>query len=89
MSTGRALASARSAVRTPTEIDAAFDGIAYEKGAAVLRMVENYVGAEAFRKGINAYLQERLSGMRIVHLFGRERAEMDKFEALNRALAAV
>ena len=44
-------------VSTPAQIDEAFDGIAYEKGAAVLRMVENYVGAEAFRKGINAYLQ--------------------------------
>jgi len=44
-------------VSTPAQIDEAFDGIAYEKGAAVLRMVENYVGPEAFRTGINAYLQ--------------------------------
>ena len=44
-------------VETPAQIDEAFDGIAYEKGAAVLRMVENYVGPEAFRNGINAYLE--------------------------------
>ncbi len=44
-------------VSTPAQIDEAFDGIAYEKGAAVLRMVENYVGPETFRNGINAYLQ--------------------------------
>ncbi|MBI3401496.1 MAG: ERAP1-like C-terminal domain-containing protein [Acidobacteria bacterium] len=44
-------------VNTPAQIDEAFDGIAYEKGAAVLRMVEHYVGPEAFRAGINAYLQ--------------------------------
>src|SRR5215470_7535164 len=47
----------RSAVSTPAEIDAAFDPISYEKGAAVLRMIEHYVGAEAFRTGINRYLQ--------------------------------
>src|SRR4029077_11714749 len=35
----------------------AFDAIAYQKGAAVLRMIESYVGAESFRKGINANLQ--------------------------------
>lgn len=34
---------------------------------------------------INAYLQERISGMRIVQLFGRERDEADRFDALNRA----
>jgi aminopeptidase N len=43
---------------TPAEIDEAFDSIAYEKGGSLLRMTENYVGAETFRKGINAYLQE-------------------------------
>ena len=49
--------SIHSDVTTPAQIDEAFDTIAYQKGAAVLRMVENYVGAETFRKGINAYLQ--------------------------------
>jgi len=44
-------------VSTPAQIDEAFDAIAYEKGAAVLRMVEHYVGSETFRKGINAYLE--------------------------------
>jgi aminopeptidase N len=44
-------------VDTPAEIDEAFDAIAYQKGAAVLRMIEGYVGAETFRKGINAYLE--------------------------------
>ena len=33
---------------------------------------------------INAYLQERISGMRIVQLFGRERSESQRFEELNR-----
>src|SRR5271166_4401988 len=41
-------------VETPAQIDEAFDVIAYQKGAAVLRMIERYVGAETFRKGVNA-----------------------------------
>jgi ATP-binding cassette, subfamily B, multidrug efflux pump len=34
---------------------------------------------------INAFLQERLTGMRIVQLFGREAHEADAFDGLNRA----
>jgi ATP-binding cassette, subfamily B, multidrug efflux pump len=34
---------------------------------------------------INAFLQERLSGVRIVQLFGRERDEARRFDELNRA----
>jgi aminopeptidase N len=52
----------RANVETPAEIDAAFDPIAYEKGAAVLRMIESYVGAETFRKGVNTYLQAHAYG---------------------------
>ena len=33
---------------------------------------------------INSFLQERLTGMRIVQLFGRERAEARRFDDLNR-----
>src|SRR5919199_6096564 len=33
---------------------------------------------------INAFLQERLTGMRIVQLFGRERTEGERFDRLNR-----
>jgi ATP-binding cassette subfamily B protein len=33
---------------------------------------------------INAYLQEHITGMRIVQLFGRERQELDRFDRLNR-----
>ena len=34
---------------------------------------------------INAYLQERITGMRIVQLFGREGTEAGRFEELNRS----
>ena len=43
---------------TPAEIQELFDDIAYNKAAAVLRMVEGYVGPETFRKGVNAYLSK-------------------------------
>ena len=49
-------------VETPAQIDEAFDSITYEKGAAVLRMVENYLGPDVFRKGINTYLQAHAYG---------------------------
>jgi ATP-binding cassette subfamily B protein len=34
---------------------------------------------------INAFLQERLTAMRVVQLFGRERREADRFDELNKA----
>ncbi len=51
-----------SSVETPAEIDESFDLIAYEKGAAVVRMIENYVGTETFRTGVNAYLAAHAYG---------------------------
>jgi aminopeptidase N/puromycin-sensitive aminopeptidase len=59
------LASARAIhgnPNTPSEIKEMFDGITYEKGAAVIRMLEAYVGAETFRKGVNAYLAAHANG---------------------------
>lgn len=53
------LASTRaiqSPVESSTDIDSLFDPIAYEKGASLLRMVEGFIGPEAFRAGVNAYL---------------------------------
>ena len=46
----------RMHVETPDEINEVFDGIAYAKTAAVLRMVEHYTGTEPFRKGVSSYL---------------------------------
>jgi puromycin-sensitive aminopeptidase len=43
-------------VATPDEADAMFDILTYEKGAAVLRMLEQYLGPDTFRKGIVHYL---------------------------------
>ena len=60
-----------SDVATPAQIDEAFDAIAYQKGAAVLRMLESYVGAETFKQGINAYLQAHAYGNATSEDFGK------------------
>ena len=48
----------RTKVETPEEINQVFDAIAYGKSAAVLRMVEAYVGADDFRRGVASYLKK-------------------------------
>jgi aminopeptidase N/puromycin-sensitive aminopeptidase len=47
----------RARAETPEEINELFDTISYEKGAAVLRMVESYVSPEVFQRGVNTYLR--------------------------------
>jgi len=54
----RATRPIRAKASTPAEISELFDPIAYEKGAAVLRMIEQWVGEEGFRKGVNAYIEK-------------------------------
>ena len=36
----------------------AFDGITYQKGQAVVRMLEAYVGEDAFRDGVRRYIKQ-------------------------------
>ncbi|HUK64106.1 MAG TPA: M1 family metallopeptidase, partial [Dongiaceae bacterium] len=43
-------------VTAPREADAMFDVLTYEKGASVLRMLEQYLGPETFRAGVHGYL---------------------------------
>jgi alanyl aminopeptidase len=43
-------------VHNNDDINNAFDGITYDKGAAVLAMFETYVGEAGWRAGIHAYL---------------------------------
>jgi aminopeptidase N/puromycin-sensitive aminopeptidase len=49
-------------VDTPGQIQELFDGIAYGKAAAVLRMIEAYIGPETFRAGVNEYLKRHAYG---------------------------
>jgi puromycin-sensitive aminopeptidase len=49
-------------VGRPEEAEAMFDLLTYQKGGAVLRMLEQYLGSEAFRKGIGHYLRSHAFG---------------------------
>ena len=52
----------RQPVNSYDDVRNAFDSITYEKGAAVLRMFEQWVGPETFRRGIQRYLQTHADG---------------------------
>jgi aminopeptidase N len=43
-------------VRNEAQANDAFDGITYAKGQSVLRMLEQYLGEEAFQRGMQTYL---------------------------------
>ncbi len=43
-------------VRAPRDCEAMFDLLTYEKGASVLRMLEQHLGADTFRDGVRLYL---------------------------------
>ena len=45
-------------VASPHEVTELFDAITYEKGAAVMRMLEGFLGEEAFRDGLRAYMRD-------------------------------
>lgn len=64
------LVSARK-IRQPItgngDIETAFDGITYQKGAAVIGMFEGYVGEDVYQKGMRAYIQ--------AHKFGNTTAD--------------
>ncbi|MEX2586750.1 MAG: M1 family metallopeptidase [Actinomycetota bacterium] len=49
-------------VVSPEDAEGMFDILTYEKGAAVLRMLEQYLGEEAFRKGVRHYLSTHAYG---------------------------
>jgi tricorn protease interacting factor F2/3 len=45
-------------VNSPDEIAQIFDDISYGKGASILRMIEGYIGKDAFRDGLRRYLSK-------------------------------
>jgi puromycin-sensitive aminopeptidase len=52
----------RGEVRNAGEAGESFDLITYEKGGAVLRMIEGFLGADAFREGIRQYMRTHARG---------------------------
>ena len=60
-----ALASTHAVVQhvpSPQAADLTFDSITYDKGHAVIRMLEAYVGADAWRAGVRRYLAQHAYG---------------------------
>ncbi|HRI38390.1 MAG TPA: M1 family metallopeptidase [Nitrospira sp.] len=49
-------------VRAPKDADAMFDILTYEKGASVLRMLEQHIGPTVFRDGVRQYLRAHAYG---------------------------
>jgi puromycin-sensitive aminopeptidase len=59
------LSSTRSVeyeVRSPADCEGMFDVLTYQKGGALLRMLEQYLGAERFREGVSHYLRTHAYG---------------------------
>ena len=55
------LSSTRSVeyeVRSPDDCEGMFDVLTYQKGGALLRMLEQYLGGERFRQGVSHYLEQ-------------------------------
>jgi puromycin-sensitive aminopeptidase len=52
----------RAEVKNADEAEESFDLITYQKGGAVLRMIEAYLGEEAFRDGIRLYMRRHQTG---------------------------
>jgi puromycin-sensitive aminopeptidase len=51
-----------SDVKTPAQATESFDLITYEKGAAVIRMLERYLGPKRFRSGVRDYIRAHAGG---------------------------
>lgn len=49
-------------VASAAEAEGAFDEITYDKGSAVIGMLEAYVGADVFRDGVRSYMREHAFG---------------------------
>ena len=59
------LASTRSVeypVEAPEDCDGMFDVLTYQKGGSLLRMLEQYLGEDEFRRGVSHYLSQHEYG---------------------------
>lgn len=50
------------AVKDPSDIESIFDAISYNKGASILNMLENFLGEDVLRNGLNDYLETHAYG---------------------------
>jgi aminopeptidase N len=49
-------------VRSPADADGMFDVLTYQKGGALLRMLEQFLGEDRFREGVSHYLRSHAYG---------------------------
>lgn len=49
-------------VETPEQITEIFDSVTYSKGASIIRMIEDFIGADKFQIGVSEYLQANMYG---------------------------
>ena len=49
-------------VHAPDDCEGMFDVLTYQKGGAILRMLEQYLGADRFRAGVSHYLKKHSHG---------------------------
>ncbi|MED5546376.1 MAG: M1 family metallopeptidase [Pseudomonadota bacterium] len=63
-------------VRTVAEMEQAFDGITYQKGQAVITMLEHYAGPDTWRDGLRRYMK--------AHAFSNTQSK-DLWEAIEQA----
>lgn len=85
------LASVRriaEAVNNSDDILNAFDGITYQKGGAVLRMFESFVGPEKFRAAIHYHLQRFPYGTATALDFFESVEESTKMQGVKAAFAS-
>jgi aminopeptidase N len=59
-------------VETVGQASQAFDAITYQKGEAVIRMLEDYVGADAWRAGVRTYMKKHAYGNTVTDDLWRE-----------------
>jgi alanyl aminopeptidase len=52
----------RLQMNSRADMDRVYSGIVYQKGAAILHMLEEWVGPDTFRKGIQGYLRSHALG---------------------------
>ncbi len=49
-------------IHDESEANSAFDGISYQKGEQIIRMVEDWIGPDVFRSGMRAYMKAHQYG---------------------------
>ncbi|KAF2350322.1 Peptidase M1 membrane alanine aminopeptidase N-terminal, partial [Trinorchestia longiramus] len=67
-------------VAHPNQITEIFDAISYSKGASVLRMLDNFMGKEEFRRGVRDFLRAYKYGSAVTNDLWRH---LEKHTSLN------